>query len=108
MRNQYKRLDVFRCKLDFHEAFDGKVSVYHVLKVKRCLHEGCFYFKWHCRLLEKGARCRSCPQGRLVDVVVEAGDNGRGFRRELFCLEGMQNPDLCCYSAFQKLRIRQA
>lgn len=33
------------------------MSVYHVLKVKRCLPEGCFYFKWHCRLLDKGTRC---------------------------------------------------
>jgi hypothetical protein len=56
--NQYKRLDVFRCKLDSHESFEGKVSVYHVLKVKRCLPEGCFYFKWHCRLLEKRTSCK--------------------------------------------------
>ena len=58
MINQYKRLDVFRCKLDSHNSFAGKVSVYHVLKVKRCLPEGCFYFKWHCRLLEKGTSCK--------------------------------------------------
>jgi len=58
MQNPYKRLDVFRCKLDSHESFSGRVSPYHVLKVKRCLDEGCFYFKWRCRLLEKGASCR--------------------------------------------------
>ena len=58
MINQYKRLDVFCCKLDSHSSFAGKVSVYHVLKVKQCLPEGCFYFKWHCRLLEKGTSCK--------------------------------------------------
>jgi len=56
--NQYKRLDIFRCKLQSHDAFEGRVSVYHVLKVKHCLPDGCFYFKWRCRLLEKGAACR--------------------------------------------------
>ena len=40
-----------------HRSFAGKVSAYHVLKVKQCLPEGCIYFKWRCRLLEKGARC---------------------------------------------------
>lgn len=58
MINQYKRLDVFRCKLTSHESFAGRVSAYHVLKVKRCLPDGCFYFKWRCRLLEKGTACR--------------------------------------------------
>ncbi|MCE5271092.1 hypothetical protein LLH00_07375 [bacterium] len=58
MRNQYKRLDVYRCKLQSHDSFAGRVSVYHVLKVKRCLGEGCFYFQWRCRLLDKGGSCR--------------------------------------------------
>ena len=58
MINQYKRLDVYRCKLQSHQRFEGRVSVYHVLKVKRCLPEGCFYFKWRCRLLEKGGICK--------------------------------------------------
>jgi hypothetical protein len=56
--NQYKRLDVYRCKLQSHDSFAGWVSVYHVLKVKRCLPEGCIYFLWHCRLLDKGGACR--------------------------------------------------
>ena len=58
MRNQYKRLDVFRCRLQSHDSFAGRVSVYHVLKVKRCLPEGCIWFDWRCRLLEKGGACR--------------------------------------------------
>jgi len=58
VRNQYKRMDVYRCKLQSHEAFAGRVSVHHVLKVKRCLGEGCFYFHWRCRLLDKGGSCR--------------------------------------------------
>ena len=57
MINQYKRTDIFRCKLQSHQSFAGRVSAYHVLKVKKCLPEGCIYFKWRCRLLEKGARC---------------------------------------------------
>ncbi|MEA1996869.1 MAG: hypothetical protein U9N45_04495 [Gemmatimonadota bacterium] len=57
VKNQYKRLDVFRCKLQSHDSFEGWVSAFHVLKVKRCLPDGCFYFKWRCRLLEKGATC---------------------------------------------------
>lgn len=58
MINQYKRCDVFRCKLQSHDSFAGRVSVHHVLKVKRCLPDGCFYFHWRCRLLEKGGTCK--------------------------------------------------
>ena len=57
MINQYKRTDVYRCRLQSHGSFAGKVSAYHVLKVRACLPEGCIYFKWRCRLLEKGASC---------------------------------------------------
>lgn len=58
MINQYKRCDVFRCKLQSHDSFAGRVSVHHVLKVKRCLPDGCFYFHWRCRLLDKGGACK--------------------------------------------------
>lgn len=57
MINQYKRSDVFRCNQDAHKRFDGRVSVYHVLKEKKCHPEGCLYFLWHCALMEKGQHC---------------------------------------------------
>jgi hypothetical protein len=55
--NQYKRTDIFRCSQESHRHFQGKVSVYHVLKEKQCFPQGCLYFLWHCVLLEKGNRC---------------------------------------------------
>ncbi|MDH7501060.1 MAG: hypothetical protein QHH30_11840, partial [candidate division NC10 bacterium] len=60
MRNLYKRMDVFRCSQDGHEHFESAVSVYHVLRERRCYPEGCIYFLWRCRhpLREKG-----CPRG---------------------------------------------
>ena len=94
MINQYKRLDVFRCRLDSHRSFSGRVSVYHVLKVKRCLPEGCFYFKWRCRLLDKGTRCikgyhypgRNCNSCRFyyedkLHKVPEIRLDQAGYRR---------------------------
>ncbi|HEX9934002.1 MAG TPA: hypothetical protein VGB38_02295, partial [bacterium] len=57
MINQYKRTDVFRCNQEAHRHFDGKVSVYHVLKEKTCYPQGCLYFLWRCVLLEKGRKC---------------------------------------------------
>ena len=57
MINQYKRRDIFRCSQEAHASFDGRVSVYHVIKEKGCYPQGCLYFLWHCVLLEKGARC---------------------------------------------------
>ena len=57
--NQYKRQDVFRCSHKAHFRFENNVSVYHVLKEKRCFPEGCIYFLWKCQLLNKG---KSCPK----------------------------------------------
>jgi hypothetical protein len=31
--------------------------VYHVLKDKKCFPDGCIYFKWRCRKLDKGHTC---------------------------------------------------
>jgi hypothetical protein len=58
--NQYKRQDVFKCSHQAHFRFEKSVSVYHVLKDKRCFPVGCIWFKWKCRLLNKG---QSCPKG---------------------------------------------
>lgn len=57
--NQYKRQDVFRCPHKAHFRFEKNVSVYHVLKEKKCFPEGCIYFLWKCHLLNKG---NSCPK----------------------------------------------
>jgi hypothetical protein len=57
--NHYKRQDVFKCVQQAHARFENKVSVYHVLKEKGCYPQGCIYFNWRCRKLNKG---RSCPR----------------------------------------------
>lgn len=57
MINQYKRRDVFCCSQEAHREFDGRVSVWHVLKEKGCYPQGCLYFLWHCALLAKGRAC---------------------------------------------------
>jgi hypothetical protein len=58
--NQYKRQNVFQCGHKSHFKFEKNVSVYHVLKEKGCYPEGCIYFLWKCKLLNKG---HSCPKG---------------------------------------------
>ncbi len=60
MINQYKRVDVFRCQNRAHAKLGKWVSVYHVLKVKKCYPDGCIYFRWKCRKLNKG---ETCPRG---------------------------------------------
>jgi len=60
LKNQYKRQDIFRCSHKAHYKFEKNVSVYHVLLEKKCFPQGCLYFFWKCRLLNKG---RSCPKG---------------------------------------------
>lgn len=108
--NQHKRLDVFRCVHDAHGRFDSRVSVYHVLKARRCYPGGCVYFRWRCRRLERG---QNCPRsfnfvGRLCGgcthfedekmsnhlVSLLDGKAEERFRRELsdyeFWLEGLR------------------
>jgi len=57
--NHYKRHDIFKCVHQSHIRFEHKVSVYHVLKAKQCYPQGCLYFNWRCRKLNKG---KSCPR----------------------------------------------
>lgn len=57
MKNPYKRTDVFICNFSAHARFEHKVSVHHVLKVKKCFPQGCFYFKWFCIRKNKGQTC---------------------------------------------------
>ena len=60
MRNEYKRSDIFLCTNRAHARFGKRVSVYHVLKVRKCYPNGCVYFYWRCKKLNKG---ESCPRG---------------------------------------------
>lgn len=55
--NQYKRHDVFRCSHDAHHHFNNTVSVYHVLKAKKCYPQGCIYFRWRCKKINTGQQC---------------------------------------------------
>ncbi len=55
--NHYKRRDVFLCQQEGHRAFDYRVSVYHVLKEKRCYPHGCVSFSWKCSRFAKGSSC---------------------------------------------------
>lgn len=55
--NHYKRHDIFKCIHQSHSTFEHRVSVYHVLKEKGCYPQGCIYFNWKCRLLNKGTAC---------------------------------------------------
>ena len=99
MINQYNRLDVYRCRHQSHGNFEGRVSVYHVLKAKKCLPDGCFYFDWHCRLLDKGGTCkkgykhpgRNCQGCRFfedekvhkVPVLMLSEQEHRQFERDM-------------------------
>lgn len=78
--NHYKRRDVFRCGHEAHRRFNSTVSVYHVLKVKKCFPNGCIYFQWRCRKLGKGQpcprkfkhvgkACASCPHFYDIKVI---------------------------------------
>jgi hypothetical protein len=58
MKNQYKRTDIFACNYETHSKFNNRVSVYHVMRAKKCYPQGCLFFKWHCSLLQKGKSCR--------------------------------------------------
>ncbi len=69
MKNAYKRLDIFICRHEAHNGFQSKMSVYHILKEKRCFPHGCVYYKWKCKLMNKGKACyrgyqyvgKNCP-----------------------------------------------
>ncbi len=60
MKNLYKKLDIFKCKSLGHDKFENRVSVYHVLRARKCYPQGCIYFQWKCKLLNKG---KSCTRG---------------------------------------------
>jgi len=68
-QNEFKRMDIFRCRHDSHEHFEYKVSASHILDRKQCFPNGCVYYRWRCKLFEKGKPCirgynyvgRLCP-----------------------------------------------
>lgn len=60
VRNVYKRTNVFHCAYTPHHRFEDDVSVYHVLKNRRCFPSGCVQFKWRCKQFDKG---QPCPRG---------------------------------------------
>ena len=83
--NHYKRHDIFKCTHQSHIHFEYRVSVYHVLKEKECFPEGCIYFNWRCRLLNKG---KTCPKkikhvGRNCFNCKEFYDEKEIFKPEL-------------------------
>lgn len=57
MRNIYKSMNIFKCVHEAHDGFGSKMSVYHILNEKGCFPDGCFYFKWHCKLMKQGKPC---------------------------------------------------
>jgi hypothetical protein len=57
MINQYKRQDVFLCTHDAHQKHGHRVSVYHVMRRKQCYPDGCTYFRWRCKELERRKKC---------------------------------------------------
>lgn len=57
MKNLYKRSNIFTCYHETHSGFKNKISVFHILKEKKCYPQGCFYFRWHCKELSKRNKC---------------------------------------------------
>ncbi len=57
MNNLYKRSDVFSCIHESHRGYKNKISVYHILRVKLCYPDGCMYFRWRCKQLNKKSKC---------------------------------------------------
>jgi len=102
--NHYKRHDVFKCTHQSHTHFEHRVSVYHVLKAKKCYPEGCIYFNWRCRKLNKGTTCsrkfkhvgRKCfnckefydEKEMYLPSTIISVEEYRKFTRELNLFEG--------------------
>ena len=50
-------MDVFKCVHESHKGYKNNISVYHILKEKSCWPEGCVYFRWKCKILNKKNKC---------------------------------------------------
>ena len=57
MKNLYKNTRIFRCVHESHQNFKNKISVYHILREKDCYPQGCIYFRWRCKQLNKKKVC---------------------------------------------------
>ncbi len=57
MKNLYKCTDIFRCVHESHQGYKNRISVYHILKEKSCYPNGCIYFRWRCKILNKKKKC---------------------------------------------------
>ena len=57
MKNAYKNLSIFKCIHEAHHSFNSRMSVHHILNRKGCFPNGCFYFKWDCKLMKQGKKC---------------------------------------------------
>ena len=103
MINQYKRNDVYKCMHLSHKRFGNRVSVHHVLKIKKCYPNGCISFEGICRLVNKGQKCKkgynyvgvNCSNCsyfieqkimRIPEIVLNQSDY-ENFTGELDCFE---------------------
>ena len=57
MKNLYKFTHMFSCVHESHSGYKNKMSVYHILKEKKCYPHGCIYFRWRCKQLNKRKKC---------------------------------------------------
>lgn len=57
MKNLYKSMNIFKCVHEAHQGFESRMSVHHILNEKGCFPHGCFYFRWHCKLMKQGKKC---------------------------------------------------
>ncbi|MBN1543758.1 hypothetical protein JW992_16565 [candidate division KSB1 bacterium] len=126
MKNPYKNQDIFACRYQAHSKFSYRVSVFHVLKAKKCYPQGCIYFKWSCRLLAKGQRCvrkfthvgRLC-QGckhyedekvHLVPILQISEDDYTAFLEEVEefddWIESMRHRDVDFYCVVDSIKPR--
>lgn len=124
MRNLYKRMDVFRCSQDGHDHFENAVSVYHVLRERRCYPEGCIYFQWRCRhplrgkgcpqgFQHVGRRCGSCPHFYDEKILraprlLLAPEEYQGFLKELRVFEewlkGLLSGDISVWGTINSVK----
>jgi len=57
LKNLYKFTHIFSCVHESHRGYKNKMSVYHILKEKKCYPHGCIYFRWLCKQLNKRKKC---------------------------------------------------
>jgi hypothetical protein len=53
------------------------------------------------QFIQQPEACLNCPKGALIDVI-DRGDSQARIRRQLYCLEGFPDPNLCSVAATQR------